>query len=105
MDDRERMIQLIQDIVVPYFADQIADHLIANGVGFVKKTPIETLDLCLRGYNALKRAGIDTVEELRAWDEERLANIRGIGVTVLAEILEKRSGGAGCATEETSVSA
>ena len=96
MDDRERMIRLIREAVggcADYWAGLIADSLIANGVGFLKQTPIETLDLSLRAYNSLKRVGIDTVEELQAWDEGRLANLRGIGVTVLAEILAKRNGG------------
>lgn len=29
---RKRLIELIKDIVVPYFAEAIADHLLANGV-------------------------------------------------------------------------
>ncbi len=32
MNERDRLITLIGDVVVPYFAEQIADHLIANGV-------------------------------------------------------------------------
>ncbi len=29
---RDRLIELIKDIVHPYFAEDIADHLLANGV-------------------------------------------------------------------------
>lgn len=32
MTDREKLIELIRHEVVPYFAERIADHLIANGV-------------------------------------------------------------------------
>lgn len=32
MTDRERLIELIQHEVVPYFAERIADYLLANGV-------------------------------------------------------------------------
>lgn len=32
MGMREKLIKLIQYIVIPYWAEQIADHLIANGV-------------------------------------------------------------------------
>ena len=32
MTDREKLYELIRHIVIPYFAEQIADHLIANGV-------------------------------------------------------------------------
>lgn len=97
MDDRERMKQLIQDAVggcSSYWAGMIADSLIAHGVGFIKQTPIETLELSLRAYNSLKRAGINTVEELRVWDEGRIARLYGVGETILKEILSKRNGGA-----------
>ena len=32
MDVREKLVDLIRHEVVPYFAERIADHLIANGV-------------------------------------------------------------------------
>ena len=32
MDVRKKLVELIQHEVVPYFAERIADHLIANGV-------------------------------------------------------------------------
>lgn len=32
MNDREKLIGLIKHIVIPYFAEQIADYLIENGV-------------------------------------------------------------------------
>ena len=32
MTDREKLIELIRQEVVPYFAEKIADHLLANGV-------------------------------------------------------------------------
>lgn len=35
MTDREKLFNLSKQIVVPYFADQIANHLIAHGVVFV----------------------------------------------------------------------
>ena len=89
MADRERLIELIQDIVVPHFAVQIADHLLANGVIIKPVGQIEELNLGVRAYNALKRAGINTVEELLGWDEERLLTIRGMGIVVADEVLGK----------------
>lgn len=38
MTDRERLIELIRQEVVPYFAERIADHLLANGVTFATDT-------------------------------------------------------------------
>ena len=32
MNEKDRLVELIRDIVVPYFAEQIADHLIAHNV-------------------------------------------------------------------------
>ena len=50
---------------------------------------IEELNLSLRAYDALKRAGIDTVEQLRERTPTDLLRIRGIGKTLLWEILDK----------------
>ena len=96
VDDRERLIQIIQEAVggcARHWAALIADNLIAHGVGIIKQTPIETLELSLRAYHSLKRAGINTVEELRVWDEGRIARLYGVGETILKEILSKRNGG------------
>ena len=100
MVERERLIQIIQDAVdgcARNWAALIADNLIKHGVRLPYRenkwqAPIESLDLSARAYNALKRSGINTVEELQAMDEEKLARLRGIGSTVLCEILTKRGG-------------
>lgn len=96
MDDRARMIQLIREAMADistFHACLIADHLIAYGAVFEQRTPIKTLHLRTRTHNALKSAGINTVEELRKLDEEQLANISGVGKNMLCEILAKRDGG------------
>ena len=64
-----------------------ADHL-QNGVGF-HGIPIEELDLSILSYNALKRSGINTIEELKEWDEERLLSVRNTGKKIVAEVMEK----------------
>ena len=38
--DREKLIALIRHEVVPYFAERIADHLIANGVTIQRWIPV-----------------------------------------------------------------
>lgn len=40
MNDREKLLELVGEIVVPYFAVQIADHLLANGVTVQKWIPV-----------------------------------------------------------------
>lgn len=106
MDDREWIIKLIQEAVggcARYWAALIADKLIANDIGTIRKTPIESLGLSVRTYNALKRARVNYVEELRTWDADLLGKIRGLGPTLIAEIKAKLDGGAGNAAEETAM--
>ena len=52
-------------------------------------------------YLALKRAGINTIEELRGWDEESLLKLRDIGHAIVAEVQRKlrQAGGDGDADE------
>lgn len=50
---------------------------------------IEELNLSVRAYNAVKRAGFDTVEQLLERTPEQLSNYRGIGETLLTEITQK----------------
>lgn len=44
MTDREKLIELVGEIVVPYFAEQIADHLLANGVTVQKWIPVMEME-------------------------------------------------------------
>ena len=50
---------------------------------------IEELDLSVRSYNCLKRAGIQTVLELTEKTEEEMAKVRNLGKKSLKEIKEK----------------
>lgn len=50
---------------------------------------VEELHLSLRAYNCLKRAGINTVEQLSGMTESDLSRIRGMGAVSVAEIEEK----------------
>lgn len=53
--------------------------------------PIEDLDLSVRSYNSLKRAGINTVQELISRTEEDMMKIRNLGKKSLEEIRTKLS--------------
>ena len=95
MSDREKLIELIQEAVggtSSYWAGLIADHLLQNGVVLQVGTPIENLDLSLRAHNALKRAGINTVEELRKLEAAEIEQLRGVGTKIAYEILSVRDG-------------
>ena len=50
---------------------------------------IEDLDLTVRSYNCLKRAGISTVEELTQKTEDEMAHVRNLGKKSLKEVKEK----------------
>lgn len=51
--------------------------------------PIEELDLSVRSYNCLKRAGINTVEELTRKTEEDMMKVRNLGKKSLEEVKQK----------------
>lgn len=52
---------------------------------------IEELDLSVRSYNCLKRAGIDTIEELTRKTEEDMMKVRNLGRKSLEEVKNKLS--------------
>jgi DNA-directed RNA polymerase subunit alpha len=54
--------------------------------------PIEELDLSVRSYNCLKRAGINTVGELCSKTEEEMMKVRNLGRKSLEEVVEKLNG-------------
>lgn len=53
---------------------------------------IEELDLSVRSYNCLKRAGINTVEELTHRTEEDMIKVRNLGRKSLEEVIFKLQG-------------
>lgn len=52
---------------------------------------IEELDMSVRSYNCLKRAGINTVQELTQRTEEDMMKVRNLGRKSLEEVMEKLS--------------
>ena len=50
---------------------------------------IEDLDLTVRSYNCLKRAGISSVEELTQKTEDEMSHVRNLGKKSLKEVKEK----------------
>lgn len=55
----------------------------------VLEMTIEELDLSVRSYNCLKRAGINTVEELNDKTEEDMMKVRNLGKKSLEEVQHK----------------
>ena len=55
----------------------------------VLEMTIEELDMSVRSFNCLKRAGIDTVEDLVNKTEEDMIKVRNLGKKSLEEVIQK----------------
>ena len=55
----------------------------------VLEMTIEELDLSVRSFNCLKRAGIDTVEDLVSRSEDEMIKVRNLGKKSLEEVIQK----------------
>jgi len=55
----------------------------------VLEMTIEELDMSVRSFNCLKRAGIDTVEDLVNRTEEEMIRVRNLGKKSLEEVIAK----------------
>ena len=55
----------------------------------IMEMTIEELDLSVRSYNCLKRAGINSVEELTLRTEEDMMKVRNLGKKSLEEVQQK----------------
>ncbi|MBQ6788949.1 MAG: DNA-directed RNA polymerase subunit alpha, partial [Clostridia bacterium] len=55
----------------------------------VLEMTIEELDMSVRSFNCLKRAGIDTVEDLINRTEEDMMKVRNLGKKSLEEVILK----------------
>ena len=103
MSDRDKLIELIRECFTEQLAAKIADYIIQNGVTLMNRTPLENVDLSLRAYNALKRVGVNTVEELREMSIAAIERLQGVGAKTMDEILRVRGGGNDNADEKATV--
>lgn len=55
----------------------------------VLEMTIEELELSVRSFNCLKRAGINTLEDLIEFGEENIVKVRNLGKKSLDEVIEK----------------
>ena len=60
-----------------------------DGKEKVLEMTIEELDLSVRSFNCLKRAGINTVEDLIGKSEEDMMKVRNLGLKSLDEVIGK----------------
>ena len=62
---------------------------VSNEKEKVLEMNIDELELSVRSYNCLKRAGINTVEELCSKTSEDMMKVRNLGRKSLDEVLTK----------------
>lgn len=86
MDHLEQFVQL-KDAV--YEEESVIKPEVAVEENPMATMMIEDLDLSVRSYNCLKRAGIATVEELVQKTEEEMMRIRNLGKKSLKEVKDK----------------
>lgn len=55
----------------------------------IQDLPIEELDLSVRSYNSLKRAGINLVSDLLQFSEDEIMRVRNLGKKSLKEVMDK----------------
>lgn len=73
---------------VPYY--QMAVALANRIIGIEPEDDtIENLDLTVRTYNCLKRAGVETVSQLRKMSADDLANVRNFNQRCMDEVAVK----------------
>ena len=72
-----------------YLGGPIMTDKKADDKGKVLEMTIEELDLSVRSFNCLKRAGINTVEDLISKTEEDMMKVRNLGRKSLEEVINK----------------
>lgn len=82
-------IKLFTDLTEGVGSVEIMVEKEEESIDRLMEMTVEELDLSVRSYNCLKRAGINTVDELLRKTEEDMMKVRNLGKKSLAEIKEK----------------
>ena len=68
---------------------EVEEEIVEEDVNEDLEKTIEELDLSLRSFNCLKRAGFNTVEDIIAVPESELKTIKNFGKKSLTEVIDK----------------
>ncbi|HIZ55708.1 MAG TPA: DNA-directed RNA polymerase subunit alpha [Firmicutes bacterium] len=82
-------LNLFVDLSEEGYTEQIMVEKDDRGKEKVLEMTIEELDLSVRSFNCLKRAGINTVEDLISKTEEDMMKVRNLGRKSLEEVVHK----------------
>ena len=82
-------LNLFVDLSADAYTGDIMVEKDDKGKEKVLEMTIEELDLSVRSFNCLKRAGINTVEDLISKTEEEMMKVRNLGRKSLEEVVAK----------------
>ena len=82
-------LSLFADLSAEAFSTEIMVEKNSKDKEKVLEMTIEELDLSVRSFNCLKRAGINTVEDLTVKTEEEMMKVRNLGRKSLEEVINK----------------
>lgn len=82
-------LNLFADLSDEIYHTEIMVEKDDNGKEKILEMTIEELDLSVRSFNCLKRAGINTVEDLINKSEEDMMKVRNLGRKSLEEVVNK----------------
>lgn len=82
---KQRLESIITRYGIPENADAINEEVGETDLD------LEVMELSVRSFNGLKRAGVDTIGQLRGMTKTKLRNIRCLGVKSFNEIVKRAS--------------
>ena len=82
-------LSLFGDLSDEAFETEIMVEKSKDGKAKILEMTIEELDLSVRSFNCLKRAGINTVEDLIGKSEDDMMKVRNLGKKSLDEVVAK----------------
>lgn len=86
------LIVQLEQLNDPEFTEKIKNMIKQNNDDPVQKaleTSIEELELSVRAYNCLRRAGVNNVQDLTSKTESEMKKIRNLGKISLEEVISK----------------
>ena len=86
IDHLELFVGLADDVSRPVMVETGKDETTNKGLGEIT---IEDLDLSVRSFNCLKRAGIHTVGDLVGKSESEMMKVRNLGRKSFEEVMQK----------------
>jgi DNA-directed RNA polymerase subunit alpha len=81
-----KIISKVSNIQKDIIFEEIKEEKKEN---FVEKIQISSIDLSVRSYNSLRRAGYSTIDQLSKISMDELSNIKNLGKKSVDEILDK----------------